>query len=142
MFSGYLVRASIPLTLFSGPQTDNVHGSKPHSTPEWMEPVVFQDGDGSSFSTESSPFPWLYGVSSPSIPPTQSLPNIAGVPGYYALPDLPSNTRVRWLNSEEKALALDRMKRAGKQLEEPVTVHGLKRVLGKWHFWVYTAYYT
>lgn len=62
--------------------------------------------------------------------------------GYYALPDLPSNTRVRWLNDHEKALALDRMKRAGKQLEEPVTMRGLKRVLGKWHFWVYTTYYT
>lgn len=62
--------------------------------------------------------------------------------GYYALPDLPSDTRVKWLKSEEKALALDRMRRAGKQLEEPVTVRGLKRVLGKWHFWVYTAYYT
>lgn len=62
--------------------------------------------------------------------------------GYYALPDLPSNTRVRWLRPEQKALALERMKRAGKQLEEPVTFRGLKRVLGKWHFWVYTTYYT
>ncbi|KUI61167.1 Pantothenate transporter liz1 [Cytospora mali] len=62
--------------------------------------------------------------------------------GYYALPDLPSTTRVRWLKPEEKALALDRMKRAGKQLEEPFTMQGLKRILKKWHFWVYTAYYT
>ncbi|KUI71666.1 Pantothenate transporter liz1 [Cytospora mali] len=62
--------------------------------------------------------------------------------GYYALPDLPSTTRVRWLKPEEKALALDRMKRAGKQLEEPFTMRGLKRVLKNWHFWVYTAYYT
>ncbi|KAK8037720.1 MFS general substrate transporter [Apiospora marii] len=61
---------------------------------------------------------------------------------YYALPDLPSNTRVRWLTPEEKQLALDRMKRAGKQLDEPFTLVGLKRILGKWHFWVYTAYYT
>ncbi|KAJ4388895.1 hypothetical protein N0V93_006356 [Gnomoniopsis smithogilvyi] len=62
--------------------------------------------------------------------------------GYYALPDLPSNSRVRWLRPEEKALALERMKRAGKKLEEPVTMQGLKRILGRWHFWVYTAYYT
>ncbi|ROW02926.1 hypothetical protein VSDG_01710 [Cytospora chrysosperma] len=62
--------------------------------------------------------------------------------GYYALPDLPSTTRVRWLKPEEKLLALDRMRRAGKQLEEPFTVQGLKRVLKKWHFWVYTTYYT
>ncbi|KAK8073283.1 MFS general substrate transporter [Apiospora phragmitis] len=61
---------------------------------------------------------------------------------YYALPDLPSNTRVRWLTPEEKQLALDRMKRVGKQLDEPFTLAGLKRILGKWHFWVYTAYYT
>ncbi|KAK8024551.1 MFS general substrate transporter [Apiospora rasikravindrae] len=61
---------------------------------------------------------------------------------FYALPDLPSNTRVRWLTPEEKQLALDRMKRAGKQLDEPFTVAGLRRILGKWHFWVYTAYYT
>lgn len=62
--------------------------------------------------------------------------------GYYALPDLPSNTRVRWLKPEEKALALARMKRAGKQLEEPFTIQALKRVVTKWHFWVYTTYYT
>lgn len=61
---------------------------------------------------------------------------------YYALPDLPSNTRVRWLTPKEKQLALDRMKPAGKQLDEPFTFVGLRRILGKWHFWVYTAYYT
>lgn len=64
------------------------------------------------------------------------------LPGFYALPDLPSNTRVRWLKPEEKALALDRMRRAGKQLQEPFTISGVKRVMKKWHFWVYTAYYT
>lgn len=34
------------------------------------------------------------------------------------------------------------MRKAGKHLEEPFTVQGLKRILKKWHFWVYTAYYT
>lgn len=34
------------------------------------------------------------------------------------------------------------MRKAGKQLDEPFTMKGLKRILGKWHFWVYTAYYT
>lgn len=34
------------------------------------------------------------------------------------------------------------MKRAGKQLEEPFTWRGAKRILKKWHFWVYTTYYT
>ncbi|KAH9904411.1 putative pantothenate transporter [Xylariomycetidae sp. FL2044] len=62
--------------------------------------------------------------------------------GYYALPDLPSNTRVKWLSDDEKKLALTRMEKAGKKLEEPVTISGLKRVLRQWHFWVYTAYYT
>lgn len=62
--------------------------------------------------------------------------------GYYAVPDLPSNTRVHWLDADEKLLALERMDRSGKQLEEPVTILGLRRVLKKWHFWVYTAYYT
>ncbi|KAK7947045.1 uncharacterized protein PG986_011366 [Apiospora aurea] len=45
-------------------------------------------------------------------------------------------------SQEEEQLALDRMKRAGKQLDEPFTLAGLRRILGKWHFWVYTAYYT
>lgn len=63
-------------------------------------------------------------------------------PAYYALPDLPSNTRVHWLTAKEKLLALDRMKRAGKQLEEPFTWRGAKRIVKKWHFWVYTTYYT
>ncbi|CAD0037639.1 unnamed protein product [Aureobasidium pullulans] len=31
---------------------------------------------------------------------------------------------------------------AGKQLDEPITWVGVARVLKKWHFWVYTAYYT
>ncbi|KAF4119889.1 MFS transporter, ACS family, pantothenate transporter [Geosmithia morbida] len=62
--------------------------------------------------------------------------------GYYALPDLPSNTRVRWLKPEEREFALARMKHAGKQLEKPFTWRGLRRILGRWHFWVYTTYYT
>lgn len=62
--------------------------------------------------------------------------------GYLALPDLPSNTRVPWLKPEEKELALERMRKAGKGLEEPITWKGAKRVLSRWHFWVYTAYYT
>jgi ACS family pantothenate transporter-like MFS transporter len=61
---------------------------------------------------------------------------------FYALPDLPSNSRVHWLTAKEKVLALDRMKRAGKQLDEPFTWRGAKRILGKWYFWVYTTYYT
>ncbi|KAL1614620.1 hypothetical protein SLS54_009590 [Diplodia seriata] len=62
--------------------------------------------------------------------------------GYYALPDLPSTTRVHWLKPAEKELALERMRKAGKHLEEPFTLKGLQRILKKWHFWVYTAYYT
>ncbi|KEQ98009.1 hypothetical protein AUEXF2481DRAFT_2910 [Aureobasidium subglaciale EXF-2481] len=61
---------------------------------------------------------------------------------YYALPDLPSNTKVNWLTPAEKELALLRMRNAGKQLDEPITWAGVARVLKKWHFWVYTAYYT
>ncbi|KAL1641944.1 hypothetical protein SLS58_005780 [Diplodia intermedia] len=62
--------------------------------------------------------------------------------GYYALPDLPSTTRVHWLKPAEKEIALERMRKAGKHLEEPFTLKGLQRILRKWHFWVYTAYYT
>jgi ACS family pantothenate transporter-like MFS transporter len=62
--------------------------------------------------------------------------------GYIALPDLPSNTRVFWLKPHEKKLARERMRKAGKALEEPITLKGVKRVLSRWHFWVYTAYYT
>ncbi|KAF4624226.1 hypothetical protein G7Y89_g13950 [Cudoniella acicularis] len=62
--------------------------------------------------------------------------------GYYALPDLPSNTRVGWLTSEEKQLARKRMIDGGKGQDKPFTWSGIRRILGKWHFWVYTAYYT
>lgn len=62
--------------------------------------------------------------------------------GYLALPDLPANTRVFWLKPHEREMAIDRMKRAGRQPNEPITWAGVKRVLSKWHFWVYTAYYT
>jgi len=63
-------------------------------------------------------------------------------PGYYSLPDLPSNTRVRWLTPAEKTLAIARMQKIGRALEEPFTLSGLRRVLSKWHVWVYTAYFT
>ncbi|KAH8807541.1 putative pantothenate transporter [Xylogone sp. PMI_703] len=62
--------------------------------------------------------------------------------GYYALPDLPSNTRVHWLRSEEKELARKRLVNEGKGEDVPMTLSGIARVLKKWHFWVYTAYYT
>jgi ACS family pantothenate transporter-like MFS transporter len=67
---------------------------------------------------------------------------LTGCSGYYALPDLPSSTRVRWLTPAEKSLAVNRMQRIGRALEEPFTLFGLGRVLSKWHVWVYTAYYT
>jgi len=62
--------------------------------------------------------------------------------GYYALPDLPTSTRVRWLTPAEKSLAITRMQKIGRALEEPLTLSGLRRVLSNWHVWVYTAYYT
>ncbi|TVY47399.1 Pantothenate transporter [Lachnellula occidentalis] len=62
--------------------------------------------------------------------------------GYYALPDLPSNSRVHWLTQDEKQLGWQRMIDAGKGQDEPFTWVGIRRVLGKWHFWVYTTYYT
>ncbi|CRG82705.1 Pantothenate transporter liz1 [Talaromyces islandicus] len=62
--------------------------------------------------------------------------------GYIALPDLPANTRALWLKPHEREMAIDRMRRARKRPNEPITWTGVKRVLSKWHFWVYTAYYT
>lgn len=61
---------------------------------------------------------------------------------YYSLPDLPSTSRVRWLTADEKALAQQRMVDAGKGKDLPMTWLDVKRILGKWHFWVYTTYYT
>ncbi|KAL3417364.1 major facilitator superfamily transporter [Phlyctema vagabunda] len=61
---------------------------------------------------------------------------------FYALPDLPGNTKVKWLSTGEKALALKRMVDAGKGEDVPFTWAAIVRILGKWHFWVYTAYYT
>jgi ACS family pantothenate transporter-like MFS transporter len=49
---------------------------------------------------------------------------------------------VKWLRPEEKELARQRMIDAGKGKDEVMTWSGIRRVLGKWHFWVYTAYYT
>lgn len=117
-------------------------------TQGWVESAGFPDGAGSSSSTGLLPCQWLYGVRTSSVshtypqPPRECTTDSPRWPGYYALPDLPSTTRVRWLKPEEKELALERMRRAGKQLEEPFTMQGLKRVLKKWHFWVYTTYYT
>ena len=103
-----------------------------------MVKLVYQDGAGCSFSTVSSLCQWLYGVRNSSLDWESMLIFL----GYIALPDLPSSTKVFWLNSKEKALALRRMEEAGRQLDEAITLKGIKRVLSGWHFWVYTAYYT
>lgn len=88
----------------------------------------------------SSPSPWQSGVGDLLSKAKRIIANL--LIGYYSLPDMPDNTRVRWLSTEEKELGRQRMIDAGKGKDVPITLRDIKRILGRWHFWVYTAYYT
>ncbi|KAK9473650.1 major facilitator superfamily domain-containing protein [Dipodascopsis tothii] len=52
--------------------------------------------------------------------------------GYYALPDLPHNTRARYLNEYQRAFAIERMARVGRKPPVELT---LKRYFGLFKTW-------
>lgn len=72
--------------------------------------------------------------------------------GFYAIPDLPSNTRARWLTKEVRVLCracgvrwwrqdreygLERMESFGRAAPTGLTLKAIRRVYFDWHIWAF-----
>jgi ACS family pantothenate transporter-like MFS transporter len=65
-----------------------------------------------------------------------------GIALFFFLPDFPNNTKVYFLSEEEKALALSRCANNGIVFQTGVVnFKTLKRILGRWRFWVLVPTY-
>ncbi|TVY93356.1 Pantothenate transporter [Lachnellula willkommii] len=57
--------------------------------------------------------------------------------GFYAIPDLPSNTRARWLTKEDRKYGLERMESFGRAAPTGLTLKAIRRVYFDWHIWTF-----
>ncbi|ORY61732.1 pantothenate transporter liz1 [Pseudomassariella vexata] len=57
------------------------------------------------------------------------------------LPDTPHKTRAWFLTKEDKLLALERVQKAGKAAPVPLTFSKIKRILGRWRWYLFTLGY-
>jgi ACS family pantothenate transporter-like MFS transporter len=64
------------------------------------------------------------------------------VAGLYALPDLPENTRARWLSKDQIVVAQQRMTKIHRAPRTGLGWSTLKRVFGRWHVYLLSAMYT
>lgn len=64
-----------------------------------------------------------------------------GFATWMFLPDTPYTTRAWILTEEEKALAIERVRRAGKAAPEKVTLDTFKRVLTRWRWYAFVLGY-
>ena len=62
--------------------------------------------------------------------------------GIYAIPDLPENTRARWLSKDQIVVAQQRMARVGRAPRAGLGWSTLKRVFGRWHVYLLSLMYT
>ncbi|RDW73609.1 hypothetical protein BP5796_07051 [Coleophoma crateriformis] len=68
---------------------------------------------------------------------------IIGVPvalyGYWAIPDSPANTSARWLTAPDRALAIDRMAKAGRAPAKKLTLQTFKDVFRSWPVYLFST---
>jgi ACS family pantothenate transporter-like MFS transporter len=64
------------------------------------------------------------------------------VAGIYAIPDLPENTRARWLSKDQIVVAQQRMAKVGRATRTGLGWSTLKRVFGRWHVYLLSTMYT
>ncbi|PVH72722.1 pantothenate transporter [Cadophora sp. DSE1049] len=71
---------------------------------------------------------------------------IIGIPiaiwGFWAIPDLPSNTRAFYLNKEDRKYGIQRMERIGRAAPRKLTWKSLKKVYTSWQLWAFIVPYT
>ncbi|KAI1099960.1 MFS general substrate transporter [Jackrogersella minutella] len=61
--------------------------------------------------------------------------------GFFILPDLPENTRAFYLNESDRAMAKDRMVKAGRAPRSRLGRSAFKRIFGRWHVYLLTILY-
>ena len=64
------------------------------------------------------------------------------VAGMYALPDIPENTRARWLSKDQIVVAQQRMAKIHRAPRTGLGWSTPKRVFGRWHVYLLSAMYT
>ncbi len=64
-----------------------------------------------------------------------------GIATFWFLPDTPYNTRAWFLTEEERTLARERVRRAGKAAPVSVTLATFKRILSRWRWYAFVIGY-
>ncbi|TPX33834.1 hypothetical protein SmJEL517_g03325 [Synchytrium microbalum] len=65
----------------------------------------------------------------------------SAVIGFVLIPDFPKTTTWRFFTKDEIALAVSRLERDGRQEKLRFDWSVVKRVLGRWHFWLFVPLY-
>ncbi|KAK7731469.1 hypothetical protein SLS57_001408 [Botryosphaeria dothidea] len=61
--------------------------------------------------------------------------------GFFAIPDLPSNTRAFYLNEDDRAYGIERMEKIGRKPPKRLTWRGIKQVYTSWQLWAFIIPY-
>ncbi|KAF2118402.1 pantothenate transporter [Lophiotrema nucula] len=61
--------------------------------------------------------------------------------GYFALPDLPHNTRAYYLNADDRKYGVERMKKIGRKPPIKLTLDGIKKIYTSWQLWAFILPY-
>lgn len=68
---------------------------------------------------------------------------ILGIPiaiyGFWAIPDSPTTCKSRWMNAEEKELAIERMEMVGRKPATKLTLKTFKQVFLGWPVWLFSG---
>ncbi|KAL1851720.1 hypothetical protein VTK73DRAFT_9371 [Phialemonium thermophilum] len=71
---------------------------------------------------------------------------IIGIPvslyGYFAVPDSPANTKARWLNKRDKAIAKERMDKVGRKAPRGITLKTVLEAFRMWPVYLFTIAFT
>lgn len=63
------------------------------------------------------------------------------IAGFFVLPDMPENCRVKWLTAEERAYGKKRMQLEGRKNRAPYTKAKFKKIFTSWHIYALTLLY-
>ncbi|KAI1804679.1 MFS general substrate transporter [Daldinia bambusicola] len=63
------------------------------------------------------------------------------IAGFFILPDLPENTKAFYLNEDDRAMARERMNKAGRAPRAKLGLATFKRIFSRWHVYLLTILY-
>ncbi|TDZ38116.1 Pantothenate transporter liz1 [Colletotrichum trifolii] len=61
--------------------------------------------------------------------------------GFFALPDLPHNTRAFYLKKDDREYGMDRIRKMGRKPPSQLTLKGIKEVYTSWQLWAFIIPY-